>query len=363
MPATAHKSEIVRYPRVMRWTDLIHLSDDELAKYDVAAINLACAAGLPGAEVIDVEGCLNCLDKWALGIAEITRKGLETEFRANPGRYEHSEPLYRMVTLVLGLKQFCGVQYNPAKIGLKPEDPFDLDEQFVYGAIQGPGGTCATLPVLYAAVGRRLGYPVKIVHARGHLFCRWDDAANGVRFNIEGTTQDGVNDHPDDHYRKWPYPFTPEEERRFGLLRSLTPRQELADFIGCRANQWRERNNYRRAIQAALVAMAIDERTEGRAIYGHAIQNEWHKKLMARKPKDFPSVSLVVPPWETRWPGMPREAEMFLRFLEATELLLDDPELEAKWWGPMRAGRPPLTPVPKEITFRCSAEASCSIHP
>jgi hypothetical protein len=43
--------------------DLIHLSNEELAKYDVAEINLACAAGLPGCEWIDAKGRLECLDK------------------------------------------------------------------------------------------------------------------------------------------------------------------------------------------------------------------------------------------------------------------------------------------------------------
>jgi len=32
------------------WSALLNLSEAELAEHDVAAINLACAAGLPGAE-------------------------------------------------------------------------------------------------------------------------------------------------------------------------------------------------------------------------------------------------------------------------------------------------------------------------
>ncbi len=34
------------------------------------------------------------------------------------------------------------------------------------------GGTCVSMPVLYTAVARRLGYPVKLVLAKGHAFCR-----------------------------------------------------------------------------------------------------------------------------------------------------------------------------------------------
>ena len=62
---------------------------------------------------------------------------------------------------------------------------------FIHGIIDGPGGTCASMPVLYVAVGRRLGYPLKLVEARGHLLLRWDDPL-GQRlgtpdvFNVEG---------------------------------------------------------------------------------------------------------------------------------------------------------------------------------
>jgi hypothetical protein len=207
---------------------------------------MACAAGLPGAEGIDYDGCSKCLDDWAVGIGELTAKGLAA-FRGHPGRYDHSEPLYRMVTLVTGLKKYCGVRYNPTKMGAKLSDPFDPDEQFVYGAIQGPGGTCATLPVLYAAIGRRLGYPVRLVRTKGHMFCRWDDPTAGVSLNIEGTNDVGMNYHPDDYYRAWPEPMIESEERACGFLRSLTPRQELAEFVSRRGLIWRERGNDRRA--------------------------------------------------------------------------------------------------------------------
>src|SRR5262249_43667183 len=191
-------------------------------------------------------------------------------FRNEVARYDHSESLFRMVTLVLGLKRFCGVRYDPAKIGKKPWDPYDLHEQFVYGPIQGPGGTCATLPVLYAAIGRRLRYPIRLVQAKGHMFCRWDDPATGVRVNIEGTTQDGVNTYPDDEYRRWPYSFDEEEERVFGYLRSLTPRQELAAFVSRRACQWRMNGIYRRAMAASVLAMALDGR-KGPAIFARTV--------------------------------------------------------------------------------------------
>lgn len=41
--------------------------------------------------------------------------------------------------------------------------------------------------MLYVAIGRRLGYPLKLVECKGHLFVRWEDAKE--RFNIEGTSR------------------------------------------------------------------------------------------------------------------------------------------------------------------------------
>jgi hypothetical protein len=53
----------------------------------------------------------------------------------------------------------------------------DPSKVFLHGLL-GPErvGTCSSLPVLYVAVGRQLGYPLKLVTAKGHLFVRWEGA-------------------------------------------------------------------------------------------------------------------------------------------------------------------------------------------
>jgi hypothetical protein len=67
------------------WSQLALLSPAERGAHDCAAVNLACAAGLPGAEDLDVPHCLAVLDAWA------GRGGRETErcagqFQAEPAR-------------------------------------------------------------------------------------------------------------------------------------------------------------------------------------------------------------------------------------------------------------------------------------
>ena len=45
-----------------------------------------------------------------------------------------------------------------------------------------------------------------------------------------------MNLHDDDHYRRWPFPISPEEERSFGYLKSLTPAEELTTFLALRGH-------------------------------------------------------------------------------------------------------------------------------
>lgn len=159
---------------MLRWLRNCDLSDAELARVDVADLNLACAEGLPGANRIDRFRCLRTLDEWAGKVQTWTQAAHREFFLANPAEYDHSEAVFLCVSLVTVLQRHCGVRYNPAKIGMSSDEPFDLEDSFVYGVIYGPGGTCATLPVVYAAVGRRLGYPIRLVCTKQHVFARWE---------------------------------------------------------------------------------------------------------------------------------------------------------------------------------------------
>src|SRR5262245_61114947 len=104
------------------WRELLLLSSEELAGLDIAVMNLACAVGLPGSERIDATRCLKCLDDWAVGVREVTQQAVERDFRRNAAVYDHSEPLFRMVTLVRALQVRCGVLYNPTKVNAKRGD-------------------------------------------------------------------------------------------------------------------------------------------------------------------------------------------------------------------------------------------------
>ncbi len=339
---------------MLGWQQLVRLSDPELARCDLAAVNLACAAGLPGAQQIDVPGCLRQLDSWAGSVGEFTERRLPT-FRARPHEYNYSEAYFRVLGLITVLQRDLGVHFNPAKAGLPPEAPYDLEDQFIHGVLQGPGGTCATLPVVYAAVGRRLGYPIKLAATRRHLFARWEDQATGERFNIEASNQ-GLTCPPDDDYRQWPARVSAEEERACGWLKTLTPRQELADAMANRGFCLHDHRRYREAVDAFVWGSILHPES---ARYPYCVTDgirTWEQHLRGLYPPRFPRVEILTCRDRRRFPTIPWEVERAIRMLESVEDCLFEPRHEAWWWRPLREGLPPQREVPDSITVDLTRE-------
>jgi len=155
-----------------------------------------------------------------------------------PVEFENSAGLFKMIMMGVVLAEDFKIQYSPAKRGTAAEarlgDGFfaDSSEVFLHGLLGSQHeGTCSSMPVLYVAVGRKLGYPLSLVTTKGHLFVRWDDASE--RFNIE-VTGHGINRFSDDYYRHWPMEVSEEEIQAEGYFKSLTPGEELAVFLSIR---------------------------------------------------------------------------------------------------------------------------------
>ncbi|MBN2583971.1 MAG: hypothetical protein JXL80_12970 [Planctomycetes bacterium] len=225
---------------------LLAMPVEQLADVDIAEMNLLCAKGLPGAEDLDVAQAMATLDQWATRVKYETERHL---YRVTDPRYaehyRHSEAYLRAEMLVQVLCEDLGVKYD-----LSAKDTFAYNDSrvaFIHGMIptkgqtiaETPGGTCASMPVLYVAVGRRLGYPLKLVTTRGHVFVRWDgkDHLNPAwreRINMEGTH--GFSSYPDDYYKTWPAKVTEAEIKINGYFVSLTPSEELAEFLASRGH-------------------------------------------------------------------------------------------------------------------------------
>jgi hypothetical protein len=331
--------------------DLARMSDAQLARHDIAAVNLACAAGLSGAEAIDGARCLGTLDAWAAHVRLKTEVGA-CRFRQDPARWDGSRPLFRVHCLVSVLQLDFGVRYRPDRMA--PNAAFTLEDCFVHGILAGKGGTCASLPVIYAAVGRRLGYPLRLVTALGpscgHRFLRWDEPG-GERFNIE-INNAGFDAPPDDYYRGGLYAATRHWETTAPLLRSLTPRQELACFLADRAGLWLDAGNHREAADSYIRASLLDPENSLHVASYRGVLTRWGANLRALLPPAFPLVDVEFS--GRRYPALPLQVERDVLALEAIEKCLSDPAYSKPFREsqPRCPDQPPPTGIPTRLVVR-----------
>jgi hypothetical protein len=265
---------------------------------DIAELNLRAAHGLPGAETLDVGHCLDRLDAWARLVASKTDRWLPRFHRA-PAEFDGSLPKFRMLALVTVLQRDLGVCYNPRCV----EGPYcalDPRTLFLHGLLDGHGGTCATMPVLYVAVGRRLSYPLHLVHAGEHFFVRWEEPG-GERFNIEATATSFVP-RDDEHYRRWPKPIRDEDVRSGFFLRNLAPQEELAAFLRLRGQCWLDHLQTAAALEAFGRAAGLRPRLPGldcvsavAAVIHHVVERLGRETVLQMEPRDIPFLLLEQP--------------------------------------------------------------------
>jgi hypothetical protein len=264
--------------------------------------------------------CLCTLDRWAAHVHRETVR-CAGQFERKPAEFESSWAYFRILVLATVLQEDCGVRYHP---DLCDRDDFfrNAENLFVHGVLQGKGGTCTSLPPVYVAIGRRLGYPLKLVQTNSHLFARWDDPETGERFNIECTSR-GLNCHSDDYYRGWPFPTKPEEVERFGWLLSMTPQEELGWFLACRAHCWLDNERYREAAEGYAWAASLGRFHRGYEGCLVTALNRWYEHLRPAIPADLPPQAIQAP--SRRFPGLPADLEQSISRLEALENLLGNP--------------------------------------
>ena len=221
-------------------TQLLALPPDQLEKCDIARMNLLCAEGLRGSENLDLQQCLTTLDQWARHVEDETTRNYH-RFLDHPEDYKNSKSYYRMAMLAMVLQEDFNTHYDPERampqIRGKREanDVFfsDSKDVFIHGLLGGVRhGTCSSLPVLYAAVAQRLGYPVNLASAEEHLYLRYEEGTNHLNVDAAG---DGFITHSDDEYKTWPHPITDEEIKTYGFLQPMSHKQMLGAFLAIRA--------------------------------------------------------------------------------------------------------------------------------
>ena len=84
---------------MLKWFHLVEKTDEELAQLDIADVNHACAAGLPGAEHLDVKLCNEALRHVTSRVAGYTER-VFPQYLRDPARYRSSEAYFRMLSLI-----------------------------------------------------------------------------------------------------------------------------------------------------------------------------------------------------------------------------------------------------------------------
>jgi hypothetical protein len=246
-----HHAQAREYPANI--TQLLRLPARRLSDVPVTRMNLLCAAGLSAHSNPDLSEFEETLSFWAEHVRSETSRHLY-RFARNPAEFENSPGFFRMLLLTVVLSEDFGVHYDPTRTAgpalSYQKDGFFSDPQSVFlDGLLGPKrlGTCSSLPVLYVAIGRHLGYPLKLVTTKAHLFVRWD--GGGERFNVEATAR-GLCRFEDDYYRHWPFEIGSKEESENHYLKSLTPPEELAVFLSIRGMCMLERGRSSEAADA-----------------------------------------------------------------------------------------------------------------
>jgi hypothetical protein len=294
------------------------LDDSEIDSLGVATLNLRCAMALEPRLSIDVEACSSVLNGWASAVGDGIARMLGI-FRRSPERFANSISRFRAMSLVTVLQRDLGIRYSP-HLRSAPIETFTLRDIFAHGVIETKQETCASLPVVYAAVGRRLGFPIRLVRSRAHCFARWDDGEkDGERFNIECTSH-GFVSHPDEHYLEWAGKSSEGEIRNGRYLVSMTAREELADFLVQGAGYLHDHRRLADATEAVAAAAEIAPATLAYQNLLATLMGRWNRDLHERLPLGIPSVAVRT--HARRFPHLPREAEHRLHALRALEDLL-----------------------------------------
>ena len=226
--------------------ELLALPPGHLEKVDIARMNLLCAEGLRGSEDLDIQQCLKMLDVLAEHVRTETERNRH-HFVENPERFKNSEGRFRMMYLATVLQQDFGVQYSPERkdafvtengktVRKQSDDVFFADSKdiFIHGLLTGKHyGTCASMPVLYVAIAKRLGYPVHLATTQAHGYVRYEEGTN--HFNVEATCV-GFKTYPDAFYKNWPFPLSDEFIRQGRYLESLDHKMVLAHCLTERAS-------------------------------------------------------------------------------------------------------------------------------
>ena len=255
---------------------LIALSDAELERVDIVEMNIAVAREIPGLERLDYEIYRKRVDGWT----DQFRRWLPTvehAFKKSPAKYQNDVNFFRLGMLSQFLDEQVGIAYveqqkTDQKRGVKEVRYTDPGDLLLHGLIDTKRGTCATMPALHVAIGRRLGWPVSLACAKSHYVCRYDDGKAVYNMEATDTGRGGFAAGSDSDYME------SEGISRKAVacgsdLQKLTAREMLGVFVQSRARYYADTDEP--ALAARDYALAHTLFPRNRKIYiglaGHLV--------------------------------------------------------------------------------------------
>ncbi len=103
--------DVVSQPAIsLSLEDLLRMPADDLARLDIALVNLLCATGLPGNEKLNIAQCLATIDEWTELVRRETKKGYARYLR-NPDPNKGSDAVYRLWVVMHTLRTRISVEH------------------------------------------------------------------------------------------------------------------------------------------------------------------------------------------------------------------------------------------------------------
>ena len=125
----------------------MRFSDSVLKHLDLVLIT-ACAAGLPGLERVDGDGDARMVDRMAASCRTFTDSGHAAVPRWTQ-RLPGDQPKFRIQAMITHLQRDLEC-HHPERVS--DQSIFRPEDSSLCGILHGNGGTCGSMPVLYAAV-------------------------------------------------------------------------------------------------------------------------------------------------------------------------------------------------------------------
>jgi len=293
------------------------MSDAELERLDVIRMNLIVA------KEVDPDIDIRFFEKYFDALAAYAKYQIDTlepAFDADTSPYKSSKEIWKCAVLWEIVTEDFGIGYLQEGIsGLDHTQPW---QKFVHGVVTRKQGTCCNLPVIYLALGQRLGFPIRAAMAPRHTYLQWV-YADGSHVNFDVTSRKGMMVDSDANIREADINTCPDFYQEH-VFRAMSARELLGSFLRNLGDVYAARKYLRHAVVAYSNALfcypdnPVLKTMVVAALHDQGVDRTYLDDPQRREPPQFPT-------WSSR-DGRTREVisfnwdkESFIPYVERYE--------------------------------------------